>query len=178
MSFPAEAPADPHPVARRLASVVPRLLAVQPEAVTGTTTDTINQALEQVAEALLSWHDAMFGGPLPQLTLADEIDPEDGFRPLGSAPPDCAGLSAAGYDLRRIGRLLQGIVDDLGDESLRMIGQRLTDMVEALASALSKHAEDLRGLVPGGSAPADTRAARVARAERILQRQVLAILRA
>lgn len=163
---------------RRLAATVPALLSVRVETATETTSRTLGQAIEQVAEGLLHWHDALVGGPCDRSPLLDGIDSSGGFGARHDQAPDPAELAAAAYELRRHSFGLQSVVDGVDDEALRLEGQALTDVLRVLAELIQTHVDQLRLLLPGGTAATDTRAARLSVAERVLHRKVLDTLRA
>ncbi len=169
-------------VRRRLVSIVPTMLSVQAETVTDTTTRTLALAVEHVADGLLAWHDALIGGQQPRLALAAGVDAVPAtFRPLNRGTYVTTELAGASLDLRRCGELLQSVVDQVTDDGLRPTGQLLTDVVRAIAELLQVHVEELRAVLPGqddlGGAAQDVRAAKVARAERLLHRRLVATLR-
>lgn len=169
-------------VRRRLVSIVPAMLSVHAETVTDTTTRTLAMAVEHVADGLLAWHDALIGGAVPRLSLAAGIDAvPTTFRPLNTGSYVTTELAGASLDLRRCGELLQAVVDQVPDDALRPTGQALADVVRSIAELLQAHVDELRSVLPGqgdvGGAAKDVRAAKVARAERVLQRRLVATLR-
>ncbi|GAB3578687.1 hypothetical protein [Calidifontibacter terrae] len=169
-------------VRRRLVSIVPTMLAVHAETVTDTTTRTLAMAVEHVADGLLAWHDALIGGTPPHLALAAGMDTvPTTFRPLNAGAYVTTELAGASLDLRRCGELLQSVVDQVSDDTLRPTGQALADVVRSISELLQVHVEELRAVLPGrgdvGGAAKDVRAAKVARAERVLQRRLIATLR-
>lgn len=161
---------------RRIAATVPALLSVRVETATDAVTDALTGAVEQIAEALLGWHDWLVGGPQVELHLADAVAASGSFRPRSRGLVDTAELSVAAQEFRRCAASIQRVVQTVADDAARRTGQELSDVVRVLGDLLGDHVDQVRELTGGGTDDA-RKTARLSVAERSLHRKVLATLR-
>lgn len=177
-------PAQPHAsqdTCRRLASLVPSVLAIQVETVTDTATRTLARALENIAESLLAWHDSLIAGThVPARAAVPQ--PDEGpseFRRINDDRTVIDELAACVPVLRRSSTSLARIVSEVPAEE-RPGGEAIARALQTVSEEIVRHVDTLRGAqpdVPGGLATiGDLRAATVARSERLLHRRLLATL--
>lgn len=159
---------------RRLAATVPALLSVRVETATDTVTDAVTGAVEQIAEALLGWHDWLVGGPSVELHLADGLAAAGSFRPRSRV--DTAELSTAAQEFRRCAASIQRVVQTVADDAARRTGQELSDVVRVLGDLLGEHVDQVREFAASQSDDGQS-TARLSVAERSLYRKVIATLR-
>ncbi|AKU16249.1 hypothetical protein [Luteipulveratus mongoliensis] len=195
---------SPALLATRVAGVVPRLLAVQVEPAETETADVVDEAVERLAEALLTWHDELVEGRshglLPSASTAYDLAPARASRRLahairaGRVPGNPISTQTAAGELRQIRGVVDEIAAQVEDERLRSGGDELSHALSRLAKALTKQSDVVRDeaarLVRLQTAPpqdtageptdataVDQLLGRVVRAEHRLQKVAVATLR-